>query len=334
MVMSRDENKREGLDRYIILAVFILVAAAAIVFNLAKIQLVDGQKYKEETKYRLSAEGYIYPKRGDIFDRKGVPIAGNRMGYCAQYVDIKMPNAEKNKMLLEIINILEADGKTIKSRLNNFMSFEPLQFKTENPGDFIKTIVINKDDADYIITAKQAFDYMREKTFEIDDSYTPEETIKIMQLRYEILVTQPQISNPLILADDISAETMCLLEENSRLRGVTTFIKPYREYYENARLVSHVLGYVGSINAKELEEYNKELEKVEGSVPYIASDIVGKMGIEQAAESILRGIRGETFLEVDKTGKSSHRIRRELLFPGRMYSLPSTWTFRGWQWSH
>ena len=37
-----------------------------------------------------------------------------------------------------------------------------------------------------------------------------------MQLRYEILISQPQINNPLTLADDISAETMSILEENSR----------------------------------------------------------------------------------------------------------------------
>lgn len=300
--MSKDENKREGLDRYIILAIFIIVVSIAIIYNLAKIQLVDGQKYREETKYRLSAKGVIYPKRGDIFDRKGVPIAGNRMGYCVQYVDVSISNEEKNKMLLEIIKILEADGKTIKSRLNNYMSMDPLQFKTENPEEFIKTIVKNKDDAKYIITARQAFEYMRDKTFEIDKTYTHEETVKIMQLRYEILVSQPRIDNPLTLADDISVETMCIIEENSNLRGVTTFIKPYREYYENARVISHVLGYVGSIDAKELEDYNNELKNIKGGVPYIASDIVGKMGIEKAAESILRGVRGERYLEVDENG--------------------------------
>jgi penicillin-binding protein 2 len=315
--MSKDENKREGLDRYIILAILIIVAAAAIILRLAKIQIVNGQMYREETKYRLSAKGVIYPKRGDIYDRKGVPIAGNRMGYCAQYVDIDMPNAEKNKMLLEIINILEADGKTIKSRLNNYLCMDPLQFKTEKTEDFVKTIVVNKDDANYIITARQAYDYMRDKTFEIDKSYTEEETIKIMQLRYEILISQPQINNPLTLADDISAETMSILEENSRLRGVTTFIKPYREYYENARIISHVLGYVGSIDAQELEEYNKELEKIDDSVLYTANDIVGKMGIEKAAESILRGVRGETFREVDENGKTTASYLERAPVPGQ-----------------
>ncbi|NLL66295.1 MAG: hypothetical protein GX236_01165 [Clostridiaceae bacterium] len=237
---NKHEKKHEGLDRYIIMALFIIIAAVAIIYNLAKIQLVDGQNYREEAIYRLSASGVIYPKRGDIFDRNGVPIAGSRMGYCAQYVDVKMPNDEKNRMLLELINILEQDGKVIKSRLNNYLAFNPVRFIIENPENFIKTIVITKEDAEFIITADQAFDYLRDKTFEIDSTYTDEEAFKIMQLRYEILVSQPQISNPLTVADDISVETMSVLEERSfELRGVTTFIKPYREYYENARIISH-----------------------------------------------------------------------------------------------
>jgi penicillin-binding protein 2 len=315
---NKQEKKHEGLDRYIIMAAFIIIAAVAIIYNLAKIQIVDGQSYREEAIYRLSATGVVYPKRGDIFDRNGVPIAGSRMGYCVQYVDIRMPNKEKNGMLLELISILERDGKVLKSRLNNYLGFDPVRFLVDDPENFINTIVVNKEDAEFIITADQAFDYLRKKTFEIDPTYTDEEAFKIMQLRYEILVSQPQISNPLIIADDISAGTMSELEERSfELRGVTTFIKPYREYYENARIVSHVLGYTGVISQEEMEKYNQELKNVEGSVPYIASDIVGKMGIESAAESILRGVRGKTFREVDENGKTTTSYQERPAVPGQ-----------------
>lgn len=315
---NKQEKKHEGLDRYIIMAVFIIIAAVAIIYNLAKIQIVDGQSYREEAIYRLSASGVIYPKRGDIFDRNGVPIAGSRMGYCTQYVDVKMPNEEKNRMLLELINILEQDGKAIKSRLNNYLGFNPVRFIAENPENFIKAIVLNNEDAEFIITADQAFKYLREKTFEIDATYTDEEAFKIMQLRYEILTSQPQINNPLTVADDISVDTMSILEERSfELRGITTFIKPYREYYENARIISHVLGYTGVISQDEMEEYNKGLESVEDSVPYIASDIVGKMGIESAAESILRGVRGQTFREVDENGKTTTSYLERAAIPGQ-----------------
>ncbi|NMA65546.1 MAG: penicillin-binding protein 2 [Clostridiaceae bacterium] len=318
MNRNHDEKKHEGLDRYIILAIFIIIAAIAIVYNLAKIQIVDGQKYKEESIYRLSAKGNIYPKRGDIFDRNGVPIAGNRMGYCAQYVDIKMSNDEKNKMLLELIKVLEKDNKTVRSRLDNYIGINPIRFKVDETESFINSIVKTKEDSKNIIIAEQAFSYMREKTFEIDPSYTDEEAFKIMRLRYEILLYQPQINNPLILAEDISVEVMSELEERSNeLRGVTTFIKPYREYYEAAVYLPHILGYVGSITADELKSFNDELKDQEGSVEYTAHDIVGKMGIERAAESLLRGIRGQTFREVDENGKTTTSYLEREAVPGK-----------------
>ncbi|MCX7772337.1 MAG: penicillin-binding protein 2, partial [Clostridia bacterium] len=288
------------------------------VYNLANIQIVNGQKYKDESIYRLSAKGVIYPKRGDIYDRNGVPIAGSRMGYCAQYVDIRMPNKDKNRMLLNLINTLEKDKKYYKSRLTNYMDINPIRFKTDKVNDFIKSIVLTKEDAKYIITADQAFQYMREKTFGIDLTYTTEEAFKIMQLRYEILLTQPQLNNPLTLADDISATTMSELEErSSEFRGVTTFIKPYREYYENAQMLSHVLGYVGGISPEELKTFNDGIQKQEDGVPYVANDIVGKMGIERAAESILRGVQGETFREVDENGKTTASYLERAPVPGK-----------------
>ncbi|NLM75711.1 MAG: penicillin-binding protein 2 [Clostridiaceae bacterium] len=318
MNRNHKENRHKGLDRYIILAVFIMLASVAIIYNLAKIQIVDGQKYREESTYRLSAKGNIYPKRGDIFDRNGIPIAGNRMGYCVQYVDVTMTNDEKNKMLLELIKILEKDNKTVRSRLDNYIGINPVHFKVEDPETFINSIVKTKEDAKSIIIAEQAFRYMREKTFEIDPSYTDEEVFKIMRLRYEILLTQPQLNNPLILAEDISAEVMSELEErSSELRGVTTFVKPYREYYEAAVYLPHILGYVGSITAEELETFNKELENKEGSVEYTPHDIVGKMGIERAAESLLRGVRGQTFREVDENGKTTTSYLEREAVPGK-----------------
>ena len=88
----------------------------------------------------MAARGEIYPKRGDIFDRNGVPIAGSRMGYCAQYVDIDMPNEEKNRILFEIIKVLEKDDKTVKSRLTNYINVNPTRFIVEDPGHLLSLL--------------------------------------------------------------------------------------------------------------------------------------------------------------------------------------------------
>jgi len=298
---SKDEKKHQGLDRYILIAVFILAAAGVIIYNLAVIQLIRGDDYKKESISRIYTEGYIYPKRGNIYDRNGIPIAGSRMGYCVQYVDTKMDNAQKNAMILDLIRILERNGKTFRSRLTDYIDINPIRFKTQNYKNLISKIVLNKDDAQYVITADQTFDYLKKKTFQIDDSYTDEEAFKIMQMRYEILVNQPTISNPMIIADDIPNLAMTEIEERSAyFAGFSTFIKPYREYYD-AEVVSHVLGYVGLISPEQYEKFQEEYPDLH----YSNSDIVGKLGIEAAAEPLLRGVNGVVAKEVDKSGRTT-----------------------------
>ena len=108
-----------------------------------------------------------------------------------------------------------------------------------------------------------------------------------------------------------------LEERSSELKGVSTFVKPYREYYEAARYLPHVLGYVGSITAEELESFNAELEKEEGSVPYSPHDIVGKMGIERAAERLLRGVQGRPSWRSMKTEKTTKSYLEQPASPGQ-----------------
>ncbi|MDI9514445.1 MAG: penicillin-binding transpeptidase domain-containing protein [Bacillota bacterium] len=299
--MSNEEKKHKGLDRYIVLAVCILAAAAIIIYNLATIQLINGAYYQEQSISRIATEGYIYPKRGDIFDRNGIPIAGSRMGYCVQYVDVDMSHEEKNAMFFELISVLEENDRGFKSRLTDYIDIDPIRFKTDNTESFIKGIVVNQEDAQYLITADQVFRYLRDKTFEIDSSYTDEEAFKIMKLRYEVLVNRPSIKNPLIIADDIPALAMAEIEERSSyFKGFSTYVKPYRVYY-NAQLVSHVLGYVGYISQEQYDRFSEEYP----DKYYTRSDIVGIMGIESAAEPLLRGVSGLISREVDESGRTT-----------------------------
>lgn len=72
-----------------------------------------------------------------------------------------------------------------------------------------------------------------------------------------------------------------------------------REYlYKD--IFSHALGYIGQIDQKEIlmPEFKD----------YQASDFIGKMGLEEKYESILRGIDGKELFEVDTNGKMVHRL--------------------------
>lgn len=75
-----------------------------------------------------------------------------------------------------------------------------------------------------------------------------------------------------------------------------------REYvYKD--VFSHVLGYIGEISKDELMEPSFHM--------YNSGDFVGKMGIEQTYESLLRGQDGKELYEVDSQGNTIRSLGRE-----------------------
>ncbi|HAR42017.1 MAG TPA: penicillin-binding protein 2, partial [Bdellovibrionales bacterium] len=62
-------------------------------------------------------------------------------------------------------------------------------------------------------------------------------------------------------------------------------------------VAAHLLGYIGEVNATELPSFNKK------GLKYKLGDNIGKFGLEQRLENILRGIDGEELKEVDALGR-------------------------------
>jgi len=71
---------------------------------------------------------------------------------------------------------------------------------------------------------------------------------------------------------------------------------PYKEVF------SHILGYIGQIS-------QDELGKARFS-DYNGGDLIGKMGIEQEYEEILKGIDGRELVEVNSLGKTVRKLGR------------------------
>ncbi|MEM9004577.1 MAG: penicillin-binding protein 2 [Cyanobacteria bacterium P01_F01_bin.86] len=91
-----------------------------------------------------------------------------------------------------------------------------------------------------------------------------------------------------------SAQTTALAEYANELPGVRVEAEAVRNY-PRGDLAAHVLGYTGELNDAELEEL-KEQE-------YRLGDVIGKMGLEMALESTLRGTWGGQQVEVDSSGQ-------------------------------
>jgi penicillin-binding protein 2 len=89
-------------------------------------------------------------------------------------------------------------------------------------------------------------------------------------------------------------------EHRSELPGVDVEAEPLRRY-PYGLLGSHLLGYVGEIS-------DKELEDPKFSSAYTRGDLIGRMGIERQYERFLRGIDGKRFVEVNALGRKAELL--------------------------
>lgn len=79
--------------------------------------------------------------------------------------------------------------------------------------------------------------------------------------------------------------------------------------YPLGEKASHILGYVGEITEAELNEPSY--------VNYKLGDKVGRGGVEQSYEKILRGSDGGEIIEVDASGKKIRTLRETAAIPGQ-----------------
>jgi penicillin-binding protein 2 len=102
---------------------------------------------------------------------------------------------------------------------------------------------------------------------------------------------------PVKIKEDLSREEVALVEAwKIDMPGVQVQqeIKRTNLYGDVA---AHLLGYIGEVSASELPTMNK------GGEVYKLGDSVGKFGIEQKLEEVLRGEDGEKLVEVDALGR-------------------------------
>ena len=126
--------------------------------------------------------------------------------------------------------------------------------------------------------------------------------LQIPEAEIQAKLEQEGYDSPTLIriARNLKPEQITAIEENrNQLKGVEVDVDTVR-YYPHKQLASHVLGYTREIDAEQLEKL-----KAQG---YRMGDIVGKMGVEEAFESKLRGEWGGILLEVDGAGKAQRLL--------------------------
>ena len=97
-----------------------------------------------------------------------------------------------------------------------------------------------------------------------------------------------------------------------RFPGVDIKARLFRQY-PYGELASHVVGYIGRINAKEKER----IEEEDDAGNYRGTEYIGKLGVEQRYERELHGITGVNRVETSAGGRATRSLSSRLATPGQ-----------------
>ncbi len=275
----------------------LVVAAVVLVFfcyliALMRLQLVNGDYYKEQSTQKIYSTETITASRGGIYDCNGVSLVSNTTGYCIKFTRALMPKAQQNDIILSLIRLMQEHDAAYYDRLPITLT-TPFAYTTDDMNDaalkklFSTLKLKNNPQVEKVIEA------LVEK-YDLED-YTPEEQRLIAGVRYEMTLTTFSLSNPYEFAEDIGVELVATVKQLSdEYPGVDIDTKPLRSYVDPS-IAPHLLGYVGKIYADEYETL--------AAKGYKMNDTVGKSGIEKALESVLKGKDGTRVIERDSSGK-------------------------------
>lgn len=230
-------------------------------------------------------------------------------------------NEIRNEVIYRLIQLLEANGDEIQYDLPLEINGKGKLVFTET-GSSLRRFkmdiygIVNLDDltgeekeqAEKWLNSspEEVYEYLRMGTdgptgtglmFEIADSYSMEDTLKIMSVRYDQYMNRYSQTTPITVATNISEQSIAAIsEQEDSFPGVEIKTDSLRKY-NDAKYIAGIVGYTGVISEDELTEYNS------AGGDYEANDVVGKTGIEKTMEATLQGTKGKQKVLVDNLGK-------------------------------
>ncbi|PEU38200.1 penicillin-binding protein [Bacillus pseudomycoides] len=301
--MKKQTGKKQKTSisiRLNILFFCVFILFSAIIFQLGKVQIVDGETYKNQVEKNENATTSIPVPRGKIYDREGKQVVDNRALRTITYTKLKGVSSEDIlKTAKDIANILEISEEEI----NKLTEVDKKDFWMQ----------LNKKRAKAKIT-KQEEEKFREKGIEgkeldkrIEElrrkRITEEELGELTPQDLQVLVIKSKMSSgyqmtPQVIKKDVTEQEYTRISENlAKFPGIDATVDWERNYV-NGDLFRSVLGNITSAE-EGLPKEHLDSYLVRG---YNRNDRVGKSYIEQRYEDVLHGTKEEVKNNIDKAG--------------------------------
>ena len=232
--------------------------------------------------------------RGELLDRNGNVMVGNRVSYNLVFNNFVLTNADNpNDHLLRLVKMADQLGVEY---IENFPVTEtrPYEYTLEEQSaawqGYFQAYLWELD-IDSDISASRLMEALRSR-YKIPEDWSDEEARAVIGLRYELkLRTDITNLSSYVFMEDVPDDVLnAILEMN--IPGLDAAASTKREYYTT--YAAHILGTCGSIERDEWPTYKE--------MGYKMDDKVGKEGLEKAFEEYLHGTDGKLAKVVDKNG--------------------------------
>lgn len=301
---KRHSEKKGRQFTTVFLIVAIFVAFGALLFNM---QIVNGEQYALEGSASVSVST-VKATRGEILDRNGKILVGNRQGNAIIFDATKFPSfseqEKRNEIILSLIKLFDENHAVWINELPIFINAQgEYEFVPDSDYEIKKMLGEDMLDLNRYATAEDCMNHMIE-TYKLE-GYSMKDALNIATVCYQMKLNVFNSANPYTFAEDVPNEIVAYIKELSHVYvGVDVKIETYREYLDGT-LAPHIIGMVGAIDA---EEYAVLKEK-----GYAMNDEVGKTGIEELMEDYLRGEDGEKTVTVTSDGVVSTEYTKEVI---------------------
>ena len=274
----------------------ILVLFSARLFNM---QIIETKGDTDNTEV-FTTLTRVKAARGDILDRNGNILIGNRASYDLVFNHYVITSADNtNDHLLKLVNKCRELGIDY---IDHFpvTKERPFEYTIDNyttawRGYFQSYLYERGMDSD--ISAPLLVDILRER-YKIPEDWSDADARAVVGMRYEFDLRGVVNLANYIFMEDVSDEDLSVLLELN-IPGLMVESSTVREYY--TPYAAHILGTMGAMTAKQWDEVN-HAQLYEDGPKYYMDAQVGQSGFESAFESYLHGEDGLRIDEVDKTG--------------------------------
>lgn len=290
--MNQKKKKGSRLPfRLNIIFFVIFILFSVLVIQLGVVQILEGSSYQDEIDRTVSDISKSPVPRGKMYDRNGKIIIDNNPLYSITYTPPKRVQAK--------------DKLEVAENLTDFITIEKDELK--------KITERNKKEFWYLENVDKAIGRLSEEEKKLDDieqydlaldRITDEDLEEITDEELQIIGIKRELDKAYALTPeviknkDISVEEYAKIAEHlSQLQGVNATTDWERKYVHGDTLKS----VLGSITSQD-QGIPKEQEDYYLTRGYNRNDRVGKSGLEEQYEDVLRGRKEQVKYTTTKTG--------------------------------